>query len=72
MRYLASSPLAGSVSRGSGKLGDWLGQVSREWIWVPVRHEAEHHIAAYYVETSGTVVEFYADLEQISADNWNR
>ena len=51
-----------------GKLGDRLHQVGRELIWGPVRHGAGHNIAAYYVETSGAVVELYTDLEQIYDD----
>jgi hypothetical protein len=42
--------------------------VGRELIWGPVRHGAGHNIAAYYVETSGAVVELYTDLEQIYDD----
>jgi catechol 2,3-dioxygenase len=52
-----------------GKLGDRLHQVGRELIWGPVRHGAGHNIAAYYVETSGAVVELYTDLEQIYDDS---
>lgn len=52
-----------------GKLGDRLNKVGRELIWGPVRHGAGHNIAAYYVETSGAVVELYTDLEQIYNDN---
>ncbi len=50
------------------KLGDRLGAAGRELIWGPVRHGAGHNIAAYYVETSGAVVELYTDLEQIYDD----
>ena len=50
------------------KLGDRLGRAGRELIWGPVRHGAGHNIAAYYVETSGAVVELYTDLEQIYDD----
>lgn len=52
-----------------GKLGDRLNRVGRELIWGPVRHGAGHNIAAYFVETSGAVVELYTDLEQIYDDN---
>lgn len=51
-----------------GKLGDRLNKLGRELIWGPVRHGAGHNIAAYYVETSGAVVELYTDLEQIYDD----
>ncbi|MHA2787643.1 VOC family protein [Corynebacterium sp. S7] len=51
------------------KLGDRLGRAGRELIWGPVRHGAGHNIAAYYVETSGAVVELYTDLEQIYDDD---
>lgn len=51
------------------KLGDRLNKVGRELIWGPVRHGAGHNIAAYYVETSGAVVELYTDLEQIYNDD---
>lgn len=51
------------------KLGDRLGRAGRELIWGPVRHGAGHNIAAYYVETSGAVVELYTDLEQIYNDD---
>ncbi|MBX7444407.1 MULTISPECIES: VOC family protein [unclassified Arthrobacter] len=52
-----------------GKLGDRLNKLGRELIWGPVRHGAGHNIAAYYVETSGAVVELYTDLEQIYDDS---
>lgn len=52
-----------------GKLGDRLHNAGRELIWGPVRHGAGHNIAAYYVESSGAVVELYTDLEQIYDDN---
>ncbi|MCG2623054.1 VOC family protein [Arthrobacter sp. I2-34] len=52
-----------------GKLGDRLHKLGRDLIWGPVRHGAGHNIAAYYVETSGAVVELYTDLEQIYDDN---
>ncbi|WP_142061128.1 VOC family protein [Pseudarthrobacter sp. B4EP4b] len=52
-----------------GKLGDRLHKAGRELIWGPVRHGAGHNVAAYYVETSGAVVELYTDLEQIYDDN---
>ncbi|UNK47104.1 VOC family protein [Arthrobacter sulfonylureivorans] len=52
-----------------GKLGDRLNRVGRELIWGPVRHGAGHNVAAYYVETSGAVVELYTDLEQIYDEN---
>ena len=52
-----------------GKLGDRLNKVGRELIWGPVRHGAGHNIAAYFVETSGAVVELYTDLEQIYDDS---
>ncbi|WP_181365011.1 VOC family protein [Arthrobacter sp. HMWF013] len=51
-----------------GRLGDRLNKVGRELIWGPVRHGAGHNIAAYFVETSGAVVELYTDLEQIYDD----
>jgi len=51
-----------------GKLGDRLNKVGRELIWGPVRHGAGSNIAAYFVETSGAVVELYTDLEQILDD----
>lgn len=62
-------------------LGDRLHLVGRELIWGPVRHGAGHNIAAYYVESTGAVVELYTDLEQIydnernpvvwgSGENW--
>ncbi|MEB7446448.1 VOC family protein [Arthrobacter koreensis] len=51
-----------------GKLGDRLNRLGRELIWGPVRHGAGHNIAAYYVESSGAVVELYTDLEQIYDD----
>lgn len=52
-----------------GKLGDRLNKAGREIIWGPVRHGAGHNIAAYFVETSGAVVELYTDLEQIYNDD---
>lgn len=52
-----------------GKLGDRLNRLGRELIWGPVRHGAGHNIAAYFVETSGAVVELYTDLEQIYDDS---
>jgi catechol 2,3-dioxygenase len=52
-----------------GKLGDRLHRAGRELIWGPVRHGAGHNIAAYFVETSGAVVELYTDLEQIYDDD---
>ena len=52
-----------------GKLGDRLNKVGRELIWGPVRHGAGNNIAAYFVETSGAVVELYTDLEQIYDDS---
>ena len=52
-----------------GKLGDRLNRLGRELIWGPVRHGARHNIAAYFVETSGAVVELYTDLEQIYDDS---
>lgn len=52
-----------------GKLGDRLNKLGRELIWGPVRHGAGHNIAAYFVETSGAVVELYTDLEQIYDDS---
>ncbi|WP_166879991.1 VOC family protein [Salinibacterium sp. ZJ450] len=51
------------------KLGDRLNAVGRELIWGPVRHGAGHNIAAYFVETTGAVVELYTDLEQIYDDS---
>lgn len=51
------------------KLGDRLHLQGRELIWGPVRHGAGHNIAAYYVESSGAVVELYTDLEQIYDDD---
>lgn len=51
-----------------GKLGDRLNKLGRDLIWGPVRHGAGHNIAAYFVETSGAVVELYTDLEQIYDD----
>lgn len=51
------------------KLGDRLHRLGRELIWGPVRHGAGHNIAAYYVESSGAVVELYTDLEQIYDDD---
>lgn len=51
------------------KLGDRLHRQGRELIWGPVRHGAGHNIAAYYVESSGAVVELYTDLEQIYDDD---
>lgn len=51
------------------RLGDRLHPTGRELIWGPVRHGAGHNIAAYYVETSGAVVELYTDLEQIYDDD---
>lgn len=50
------------------KLGDRLHPTGRELIWGPVRHGAGHNVAAYYVESSGAVVELYTDLEQIYDD----
>ena len=52
-----------------GKLGDRLHRAGRELIWGPVRHGAGHNIAAYFVKTSGAVVELYTDLEQIYDDD---
>lgn len=50
------------------KLGDRVGRAGRELIWGPVRHGAGHNVAAYYVESSGAVVELYTDLEQVYDD----
>lgn len=50
------------------KLGDRLHEAGRQLIWGPVRHGAGHNIAAYYVESTGAVVELYTDLEQIYDD----
>ena len=50
-------------------LADRLSAAGRDVIWGPVRHGAGHNIAAYYVESSGAVVELYTDLEQIYDDD---
>lgn len=48
---------------------DRLHEAGRDVIWGPVRHGAGQNIAAYYVESTGAVVELYTDMEQIYDDN---
>lgn len=40
-----------------------------EIIWGPVRHGAGQNIAAYYVESTGAVVELYTNMEHIYDDD---
>lgn len=47
------------------RLGDCLDANGEYLIWGPVRHGIGRNIAAYFVEPSGTVVEFYTDMERI-------
>lgn len=52
-----------------GLLADRLEAAGRRLIWGPVRHGAGHNIAAYFVEPTDTVIELYADMEQIYDDD---
>jgi len=47
------------------RLGDILDDQGRRLIWGPVRHGIGANIAAYFPQTSGIVVEMYADMERI-------
>lgn len=48
-----------------GRLGDVLDERGRNLIWGPVRHGVGRNIAAYFVEDSGHVVEYYTDMQRI-------
>ncbi len=48
-----------------GRLADLLDQHRLRLLWGPVRHGAGNNIAAYFLEPAGSVVEYYADMEQI-------
>jgi catechol 2,3-dioxygenase len=48
-----------------GRLGDCLDTHGKRLAWGPVRHGVGRNIAAYFVDSIGTVVEFYSDMTQI-------
>jgi catechol 2,3-dioxygenase len=48
-----------------GRLGDVLNERGQNLIWGPVRHGIGRNIAAYFVEPSGHVVEYYTDMQRI-------
>jgi catechol 2,3-dioxygenase len=50
------------------QLGDLLDEQGSHLLWGPLRHGAGNNIAAYFAEPAGSVVEFYADMEQILND----
>ena len=45
---------------------DQLGQKRIEIIWGPVRHGPGHNVAAYHLDPSGQMIEFFAELDQMS------
>jgi catechol 2,3-dioxygenase len=47
------------------RLADLLDERGEHLIWGPIRHGAGANIAAYFVDPTGTVVEYYADMERI-------
>jgi catechol-2,3-dioxygenase len=48
-----------------GRLGDLLDEYGQHLIWGPLRHGVGRNIAAYFVDPSGMVVEYYADMQRI-------
>lgn len=47
------------------RLADLLQERGRQLAWGPVRHGAGHNIAAYFIDSTGAVVEMYCDMERI-------
>ncbi len=45
---------------------DQLGQKQVEVIWGPVRHGPGHNVAAYHFNPDGQMIEFFAELDQMS------
>lgn len=52
-----------------GKLGDRLNNSGQRLLWGPVRHGAGNNLAVYFREPGGSVIELFADLEQIYDDD---
>lgn len=52
-----------------GQLGDRVDEAGGSLLWGPARHGAGDNIAAYYLEPSGTVVEYYCDMLRIYDDD---
>jgi catechol-2,3-dioxygenase len=48
-----------------GRIADLLDEHRLTLLWGPVRHGAGNNIAVYFLEPAGSVVEYYADMEQI-------
>jgi catechol 2,3-dioxygenase len=51
-----------------GQVADRLDAAGGSLLWGPARHGAGNNIAVYYVEPSGTVVEYYCDMQRIYDD----
>jgi len=47
------------------RLGDVLHENGQSLVWGPIRHGIGENIAGYYVDPTGLVVEYYADMEHI-------
>jgi catechol 2,3-dioxygenase len=47
------------------RLADLLDSRGEHLIWGPIRHGAGDNIAAYFVDSSGMVIEYYADMQRI-------
>jgi catechol-2,3-dioxygenase len=47
------------------RLGDRLNAVGQYLAWGPLRHGAGRNVAAYFRDTTGTIVEYYCDMERI-------
>jgi catechol-2,3-dioxygenase len=47
------------------RLADLLAARGEHLLWGPIRHGAGDNIAAYFVDPSGVIVEYYADMQRI-------
>jgi catechol 2,3-dioxygenase len=52
-----------------GQLGDRVDDMGGSLLWGPSRHGAGNNIAAYYLEPSGVIVEYYCDMLRIYDDD---
>jgi catechol 2,3-dioxygenase len=50
------------------RLGDLLDSRGDHLLWGPLRHGIGENIAVYFMEPSGAIVEYYADMERIYND----
>lgn len=51
-------------------LGDTLYEANRQIMWGPGRHLVGDNIAMYHHEPSGTMIEYYTDMQRIFNDQW--